>query len=97
MFYAYKLDSWTTVLYGWLNTGYCNYLSCDYEYDPEIYEYRRTEETLSAIGFGLGFGVDFILSNNFSLPIKVGYIGSYSNKENFLMDVSLNFGFRYRF
>lgn len=97
MFYAYKLDNLTTTLYGWLNTGYCSYLDYDYLYNEEVDEYSSIEETLNVVGFGLGFGVDFILSNNFSVPIKVGYIGSYSNKENLLIEVSLNLGFRYRF
>ena len=98
MFYAYKLDNLTTTLYGWLNTGYCSYLDyAGYEYDSKTDNYYTKKETLSVIGLGLGFGVDFILSNNFSLPVKIGYITSYSSVDDYMMNVSLNLGIRYRF
>ena len=74
----------TTILFGWFSGGYT------YEWYKGDNEYSN-----SAYAAGLGIGFDVIISNHISVPIKVGFMGSYGEKP--LVDFTWGAGFCYRF
>ena len=78
----------TTILFGWISGGYT--------YDKIEANYSDHEDYLAyAYAAGLGIGFDIIVSNHISVPIKVGFMGSYGEKP--LVDFTFGTGFCYRF
>ena len=88
----------STVLYTWLSCGYLQYPTREY-YDGLIggssdIEYRET--TVKALCPGLGFGLELIFFEHFSIPFAIGFLANIDEGK-----ISSNFayssGFRYRF
>lgn len=101
MFFAHKFkrSEISTILFGWLAGGFTCYEDdfYDYEYDEagDVSSSVLYENFVTAFGFGLGLGVDVVFSDYISLPISMGFMGSYSDKLK--VHFAFGSGLRYRF
>ena len=88
----------TTLLFGWISGGFIHSSVLKHDYidgDSENPQSIEVLENMNIFSIGAGFGVDVIISDHISYPIKIGFTGVMADK----MSVNLTFGtgIRYRF
>jgi hypothetical protein len=86
------------LLFGWISGGFIHSSVLKHDYidgDSENPQSIEVLENMNIFSIGAGFGVDVIISDHISYPIKIGFTGVMADK----MSVNLTFGtgIRYRF
>lgn len=101
LFFAHRFNrsEITTALFGWLAGGFTcyedDYTEFMYDEAGDSYNEIYHEEFVKAFGLGLGLGVDVIFSDHVSIPVTMGFMGSYSDEVR--VHFCMGSGLRYRF
>lgn len=93
-------------LFGWGLAGYYGHNDIDYHYIKPIgtegtesyvdgYEVYSDSGLLSTINLGFGFGFELMFLNRISIPLELGFAGSFLNNTG--VSFSVGSGLRFRF